>query len=361
MAGLGGTFKLARVHAQLPLRPVPSPEQLTAALEPAEFYRSLPDKAEWVVSVHLDDLDEPGTRWAEALRTYVAERLRRDGVGKARYLSAALRQRPGRAPELLSTTAVQRRLLARGFEVLAVQVDNAVHVAATVALPDHEAFRHRDFGRPAQYPELTLGPRLARLLVNLAGVPRGGVLLDPFCGVGTILQEAVLLGMEVRGLDIDGRRVADTVANLRWLGGQGHRGAFDGARWIRRGDARELRRYFPTGSVDGIVTEPILLPTYRARPSEAGAQAAIEAAGQIYGAALAEMAQVLKRRGRVVLVVPVLQTHGRSLTLDVQEATSAAGLRFYQPRELSGIRYPLLEVPRPNQIVVRGVHVLERG
>ncbi len=41
---------------------------------------------------------------------------------------------------------------------------------------------HRPFSLP-----ISLHPKLARALVNLARVPMGGVLLDPFCGTGGIL------------------------------------------------------------------------------------------------------------------------------------------------------------------------------
>lgn len=43
------------------------------------------------------------------------------------------------------------------------------------------------------------------------------VVLDPFCGSGNILMEAVLLGCEVIGSDISEKAVEDTRANLIWL------------------------------------------------------------------------------------------------------------------------------------------------
>ena len=43
-------------------------------------------------------------------------------------------------------------------------------------------------------------------------------MLDPFCGVGTTLIEASLLGFDqMIGSDIDEKAVADTEKNLNWL------------------------------------------------------------------------------------------------------------------------------------------------
>ncbi|MEM0461895.1 MAG: DNA methyltransferase [Candidatus Caldarchaeum sp.] len=46
-------------------------------------------------------------------------------------------------------------------------------------------------------------PWLARSVVNLLDIPPGGTLLDPFCGSGTFLADAPLLGINVVGVDIN--------------------------------------------------------------------------------------------------------------------------------------------------------------
>jgi tRNA (guanine10-N2)-dimethyltransferase len=56
----------------------------------------------------------------------------------------------------------------------------------------------RDFFHPG-----VMMPRMARTLVNIAGVQTGDVVLDPFCGTGGILIEADLLGAHAIGSDFD--------------------------------------------------------------------------------------------------------------------------------------------------------------
>lgn len=41
--------------------------------------------------------------------------------------------------------------------------------------------------------------------------------LDPFCGTGVVLQEAILMGYDVIGTDIEPRMIEYSEANLRWL------------------------------------------------------------------------------------------------------------------------------------------------
>ncbi|MBR9677429.1 hypothetical protein GOV04_04770 [Candidatus Woesearchaeota archaeon] len=54
--------------------------------------------------------------------------------------------------------------------------------------------------RPQPHPT-SLHPRLARAVVNLAGVK--GLIADPFCGAAGLLLEAGLAGHEVYGIDSD--------------------------------------------------------------------------------------------------------------------------------------------------------------
>jgi len=69
--------------------------------------------------------------------------------------------------------------------------------------------------RPAPHPT-GLHPKLARAMVNLSGA-RSEV-LDPFCGAGGILLEAGLMGLSVRGVDIDPLMVKRAVINLSSAG-----------------------------------------------------------------------------------------------------------------------------------------------
>lgn len=75
---------------------------------------------------------------------------------------------------------------------------------------------HEAAGQPAQFSN-SLPPRLARALVNMVAVP-GDTLVDPCCGVGTVLVEAALLGVRSEGYDLSWPHVAQARANLEYHG-----------------------------------------------------------------------------------------------------------------------------------------------
>lgn len=69
---------------------------------------------------------------------------------------------------------------------------------------------HRPFFRSVLVPR-----QRARCLVNLTGIQPGQRFLDPFCGTGSLLVEAALVGTLAYGSDIDPVMVRGSRANLR--------------------------------------------------------------------------------------------------------------------------------------------------
>jgi tRNA (guanine10-N2)-dimethyltransferase len=63
-----------------------------------------------------------------------------------------------------------------------------------------------------------LHPRLARCLVNLTAARPGEVLLDPFCGTGSIMIEAGLLGITPLGIELSPRMIRGAQTNLKQFG-----------------------------------------------------------------------------------------------------------------------------------------------
>lgn len=78
--------------------------------------------------------------------------------------------------------------------------------------------RSRAFFHPS-----AIFPKLSRALVNLSGAQPGEVFLDPYCGTGSLLIEASLLGVEAIGIDVARKMVRGAQRNSekygqRWLG-----------------------------------------------------------------------------------------------------------------------------------------------
>ncbi len=69
--------------------------------------------------------------------------------------------------------------------------------------------RKRPFFHPSSMPA-----KLARCMVNLARPKKGDLLLDPFCGTGSFLIEAGLLGCRIVGIDAKRKMVKGSSHNL---------------------------------------------------------------------------------------------------------------------------------------------------
>ncbi|MEM4733201.1 MAG: TRM11 family methyltransferase [Candidatus Bathyarchaeia archaeon] len=69
--------------------------------------------------------------------------------------------------------------------------------------------RKKPFFHPSAMPS-----KLARCMVNLAHAKAGKLLLDPFCGTGSILIEAALISCRVLGFDVQRRMARGCLKNL---------------------------------------------------------------------------------------------------------------------------------------------------
>jgi tRNA G10 N-methylase Trm11 len=339
-----GFNQLAGVHKiALPLPPVDSPEFAdTISFPESNFNFSL--------SLYCMEDDLEGTH--EELANELLITLREAGHKKANLV----RSRSG--VELFSEKVVSRSAM----DFIAFPMGAATQWGITVYTPDTEAFKERSTERPYVTSGISLSSRLARLLVNLSGVERGQVLLDPFCGSGTILGEALLKGVECIGVDRNHGSLARTNDNLEWVASNAKkegRKVPDFSTMV--GDATRLRRLLGERRVDAIVSEPILVPRLSGPPSLDKARKLIRHASAIYSEALHEMSGVLRSGGKMVLVTPSLRTlEGRDVNL-VFDDIRDVGLRPLQPRGGPQYEYPLRVSHQSTRWVRRMVYVLERA
>jgi tRNA (guanine6-N2)-methyltransferase len=123
---------------------------------------------------------------------------------------------------------------------------------------------------------------VAASLVRLSGAkldraPQNSVLLDPFCGAGTILAEAGLMGFTVLGGDTQSNALRVARENLGQAGVSA---------WVRQWDAAQLP--LPNNSVNRVVTN---LPWGRQVTAGSGLE-------DLYCGAFYEILRVLGRPGR---------------------------------------------------------------
>lgn len=177
-------------------------------------------------------------------------------------------------------------------------------LGTTCAVQDFEEYSFRDWQRPER--EMSVGllpPKLARMMINLSLARANDTLLDPFCGFGTILSEALDLGVRnVIGGDLEKTMVRRAQTNIEWL--KKHRALPGALLSLAAGDATQLTRAFAPRSIAAIVTEPTLGPVVMRSGAGARLPAILRDLEKIYSAFFREAHSVLKKQGRLVVVLP---------------------------------------------------------
>ena len=200
-------------------------------------------------------------------------------------------------------------------EVLAVITEGNLYVGKTVVVYDSRLQQYRDESRPHLSPKTGTSPKLCRTLLTLAGAKPGDTILDPFCGSGTLLMEAAILGMKCIGIDIDGDAVQGARLNLRWLSSDlGEKLDFK----IMKGDARRAAEVVGK-AVDAIAFEPTLGPVYTKRPERKDAEESIKELTKLYRDSLKGMEPCLRSDGRIAMTLPVINTAKGQISVEFDQ------------------------------------------
>jgi tRNA G10 N-methylase Trm11 len=330
--------RVAGVHKAAPIIDIGKGD-----FRPTELVKTIAENFDSVPTLSVSTYDFEDDEHEFIVRTILDE-FRNAGFRKTHLL------RP-KGNELRAEDVLARKAL----DVIALHYQGGYGLGPTAWVPDSLSFRERGLMKPKRLSEISMSPRLASLLVNLTGLTRGQTILDPFCGSGTILAEALLRGYRCLGLDSSERMVRYARRNLGWIASGMHGAEFE----VSQGDARELSQAIGGSKVDAVVTEPLLIPALTARPRMQTAAELIERAGEVYANALASIADVVSPGGRIVMVVPVLLTmEGKEMSLALKGRI--LGLRPYQPGPLR-YDYPVRPSFESTRWVRRGVYVFETG
>ncbi len=108
-------------------------------------------------------------------------------------------------------------------EVSAYVGEGRTYLAITTPLSMRQGWATRRPRSRAFFHPSAIFPKLSRALVNLSGVQPGEAFLDPFCGTGSLLIEASIVGAEPVGIDIARKMVRGARRNSikygqPWLG-----------------------------------------------------------------------------------------------------------------------------------------------
>ena len=233
----------------------------------------------------------------------------------------------------------------RKMELL--KVDNDWY--RVVGVQDIDAYTKRDRARPARDARVgMLPPKLAQILINLCGsLESGSVVLDPFCGTGVVLQEALLMGYRAYGTDVSERMIEYSKKNLDWLV-RDKNDLF----YLSVGDATSFEWNKP---IDAVACEGYLGRPFSRIPTEMELKEQKQECGAIVIGFLRNLSKQIKSCTPVVIAVPAwLREDGGYERLDILDDIPDMGYNVNNKTQ-EGLLYH-----RGGQVVARDILILRK-
>lgn len=283
---------------------------------------------------------------------------------------------PNKDIKLSSAQIIHNKLTSEnGWELVLIKDQTNTIIAQTVKEQDIAAYTNRDRGRPKRDTKVgMLPPKLAQIIINLAAgilpddarqsvcdippetpIPLTALnktVLDPFCGTGVVLQEALLMGYSAFGSDIDDRLVSYSLDNLDWL-----KSTFAEIKSSRFRVVKADAANYKWIDLDLVASEAYLGKPYSTAPTETELQENINKCNSIIEKFLLNLSHQTKTGFRLCIAVPAWQTaSGVFKQLPLIDQIEDFGYNHIRFETISGD----LMYYRPNQVVARQLLVLTR-
>ncbi|HSX47510.1 MAG TPA: DNA adenine methylase, partial [Patescibacteria group bacterium] len=279
--------------------------------------------------------------------------------------------------ELSSAQVIHNKLTnENGWELCLINNGEKTIIAQTVKVQDINAYSNRDRNRPSRDPKTgMLPPKLAQIIINLSVgilpeserlsvcdilpdkvIPIQKIdktLLDPFCGTGVILQEALLTGYRVSGSDINEKLIGSSKENLDWLL-KNYQDLNEDQIDLKVCDART----FKWPPFDTVASEAYLGQPYSTVPNDIELANSIKECNLLIEKFLTNLASQTMKDFRLCLAVPAWHLKSNILkTLPLIDHLPHLGYNLINFKEVDSSN---LVYYRTNQIVGRQLLVLKR-
>ncbi len=209
---------------------------------------------------------------------------------------------------------------------------------------DYNEVKQRDMKKPVRRESLAISPRLSKILINLSQTKQGELLLDPFCGIGVILQEALVKGINVQGVDKDSRAIENAKRNIKWLE---KKYKINATYKLERNDSKQLKNV----KFNGIATEPHLGEIIRKKPNKRKSEEIIGKFEKLIIPILKNLKNLQKENAKIAITMPST----KYAKVDMNKICKLTGLKI---KKLKEINFPL-EESRENQFISRDIVVFE--
>lgn len=291
------------------------------------------------------------SRDVQRIGILIKNNLKKNGV--------SLRLIPNSDKALNTATSHHNKLglSANKVELLIIRSESGmVMVAESTGAQNITALARRDQARPKRDAFVgMLPPKLALTMLNLAtgGQADTTLVLDPFCGTGVVLQEALLRGYDVYGSDLNQKMVHYTQENLSWLQ-KTHRTSGTVVA-IEEGDAT-THTWPGLRDTTAVVSETYLGQPFSAPPSEKKLDEVRRNVDHITSTFLKNIHAQLPKGTRLCLAVPAWRSANGSIThLPLIRSLPAKG---FDQVQFKNVTPSDLIYYREDQVVARELLVL---
>lgn len=300
----GGTLKFGRVVAELPRG-----DWHQASIKIVQAYSrawlGVEGKLTLGISAYGFTTD---ARTVQKTGIILKKKLREHGV--------SMRLIPNQDVALNTATSHHNKLglTSNKVELLVIRGQSGrIIIAESIGAQNITALARRDQERPKRDAFVgMLPPKLAQMMVNLA-LPQQTyseppTVLDPFCGTGVLLQEALLLGYNAFGTDLADKMIDYSQANLDWLKTISHA---PGSIRLTQGDAMTAHWHAP---ISAIATETYLGQPFSAPPSPSKLAEVRGNCNHIISQFLTNLSPQLTPHTPLCVAIPAWKAHDGSIT-----------------------------------------------
>ncbi len=223
-----------------------------------------------------------------------------------------------------SATVIHNNLIEKKTDILKISSDWFF----TVGIQDIESFTKRDYDRPRiDSKSGMLPPKLARMMINLSEASLGQHILDPFCGSGTVLTEALSLGYtHVSGSDNSEKAVEDSIANINWF--LKDNAGIDVKTAVHLVSATKLSSVFKNESIDAIISEPYMGKPLRGHESRLALEAQAQELKELFIKSFQVFKTILTKNGVAIFIIPMFKSKNEWIRIGVEREIEKIGFEI---------------------------------